>query len=235
LFCRSIWNRTKNSPDYRQALVWLFATLFIWFLTHSQIVAPLTGVYADRWFYMAFWIVLAVLFLFVQNLEVQRQKIFLRLRLSLLLLLIPLVFMTVQRARLWQDPLNLYQTDLKHFHRSAFYLNNAGVELFRRNRWLESLDYFQKSAEQNPYWNVPLSNFGAAKEKHGKFSEAEILYKRALALSFYPLAAENLAKLLYSENRFDEFNEFLKTIGLVYLPKNETLLKIESLLKSRKK
>ena len=62
------------------------------------------------------------------------------------------------------------------------FLNNRGFNLFRQERYFESVPYFEKAIQKNPEFAYPWNNLGFAKYKLGETEQAMSLIDKSLEL-----------------------------------------------------
>ncbi len=199
-------------------LFWLLIGLGL----HSQIIIPLDGTVADRWFYFPMVGLLGFLF---SNFKKQY---------------IPLVWVcgfafavrSYSRSLDWQDGFTLYAHDVRVDPESYILQNNLGVELFRRGLIKEAQEHFKLSIEYKPIWTTNWNNLGATFERENKLSEAQDCYQKSIANGDYYLAFENLAGILIKQNKLSEAKAFLEEQALVKFPKNDRLLSYYNYLKA---
>jgi tetratricopeptide (TPR) repeat protein len=212
-------SRYLFSIGHKNITLFFLSTIFFWFVLHGQMLIPLDGVYADRWFYIGVWALTSLLVLLLSH-------TFSIKKLSASLTLITLLFgiRCFTHSSDWQDPKVLYQRELSLHPWDAIMANNVGVMLFREQQIPESESYFTKSTQLNPNWNVAWNNLGAVKENQQKFSEALELYLKSLQISPYPLAYENYVNLLIKLGEKEKAYQFLKLQALPLYPFNKTLI-----------
>ena len=218
-------SRNLFSMGHKNITLFFLSTIFFWFVLHGQMLIPLDGVYADRWFYIGVWVLTSLLVLFLSHIISVRN-------LSIALTFISLLFgfRSYAHSLDWQDPLILYQRELAMHPWDAIMANNVGVMLFRKQLVQESESYFTKATQLNPNWNVAWNNLGAVKEQQQKFSDALELYLKSLQIAPYPLAYENYAKLLIKTGEKEKAYQFLKLQALPLYPYNKTLLEFKNYL-----
>ena len=212
---------SKLYKIHKNLILFFISVLVGWFILHGQMIVPLDGVYADRWFYIGVWGISSLLMIFlVQNYDSKKLKIILTF------ILILFSFRTYYRSLDWSEPLILYQREADLHPWDAIMVNNVGVELFRQNRGAEAGPYFLMATELNPHWNVAINNLGAYEEQLNHNVEALKLYYKSLSVAPYPLAYENYAKLLLKMGKIDEAYSFIKDQALPLYPQNQILLNL---------
>ena len=221
---------TKLYKVNKKILLFFISVFVGWFILHGQMIVPLDGVYADRWFYIGVWGLSSILMIFlVQKFDSKKLKI------SLLFILIAFSFRTYFRSLVWSEPLALYQREAELHPWDAIMVNNVGVELFRQNRVSVAGPYFLKATELNPHWNVAINNLGAFEEQQGHNEEALKLYFKSLTVAAYPLAYENYAKLLVKMGKRELAYAFIKEQALPLYPNNQILQALWKLLNQYQK
>ncbi len=231
IFSLFIFLQTKkviNSKDKKYVNFFLIVLLF-WFLLHGQILHPLDGVYADRWFLIGVWSLLSLLHIFFSKFLTRKSGQYI-----LCLIIIILSTRSYIRSTDWSDPLIFYQREFALHPWDAVMSNNVGVELFQKHRISEAELYFSKSIELNSNWSVSWNNLGAIRENQNNNQAALELYYKSLSLSAYSLAYENYAKLLVKLGEDAKAKTFLQERALPNYPYNQTLQQLWAYLNQKK-
>jgi tetratricopeptide (TPR) repeat protein len=208
---------------------YLFAVgcLLAWFALHSNLIVPLDGTYADRWFYLAnLPFSILILLLLERTSWTLPPKI---AGIALIGLSCGFAARTWIRLEDWANPIELYEREFALHPWDAIMANNVGVELFRRGDVAPSEPYFQQATELNPLWDVAWNNWGAVAEREGKKDKALTLYEKAISLGTYSLAYENYATLLLATGQQQKCSQFLEK-ALAIFPENKKLNEISKVL-----
>jgi tetratricopeptide (TPR) repeat protein len=195
--------------------------MFFWFILHGQIIIPLDGVYADRWFYLEVWGLSSLLIVFLYHRFASKNLI---IFLSSIIVLFGI--RSYVRSLDWNDPLNFYRRESSLHPWDAVMSNNVGVELFRHQKILEAEPFFAKATQINPRWPVAWNNLGAVREHEKDIDKALEMYLKSLNAAPYSLACENYAMLLYKRSEIEKVREFLKDKALPLFPNNPVLMEI---------
>lgn len=203
----------------------LSAGLFL----HSQLLAPLDGTVADRWFYFPMFAILGLLLV-----AIPWSRFSLRATLAFA---VPLLLLmggrSMARSFDWADGFTLYAHDVAIAPDSYDMQNNYGVELFRHGQFDEALLHFKRSTELAPHWTINWNNLGAAHDHFQHTNEAEYAYCRSINNGVYYLAFENYAAILIRTGRLERALAFIDKLGLKGLPQNPKLLQMREILNSR--
>ena len=208
------WLRSRD-----QVFLFFFLWSIIGFGLHSQILVPLDGVFADRWFYFPGLGVIGMLATFC----IRRWPDSRALRAIFLIVLVPMAIRSYVRSADWQDPFTLYSHDIEFLPGSYDLQNNLGVELFRRGRLSDAKTHFEISTQLAPHWTVNWNNLGSVHWSTGDLDRAEKDYLRSMENGTYHMAFENYVSLLLKENRRPEAKAFLENKALVLFPENPVL------------
>jgi len=203
------------------------STFFIlWFsigLLPTLNIIPLDMTIAERWLYFPMIGLLAWISLLIVQLIQNFPKIWRKISyILLILIIIMLSIRTVVRASNWKNGLTLFSHDIQYSKNSFDLANNYGVELFRVKKIDEAEKHFTKSIKLQPKWAIPHNNLGAAIERKGDLEGALTEYKKAIELSDYYLAYENVGGVLLKMKKFDEAKNFLSQ-ALLKFPRNANL------------
>lgn len=216
--------KTKSKPA-----IFFSLCLGAGLLLHSQLLAPLDGTVADRWFYFPMF---ALLGLIIVSVPWDRISIRTTIAVAVPLLLL-LGGRSMARSFDWKNGFTLYGHDVAIAPDSYDMENNYGVELFRHGRADEALPRFKRSTELAPHWTINWNNLGAAYERAGRLAEAEYAYCRSINNGVYYLAFENYAGMLIRTNQLERARAFIEKLALVGLPQNAKLLEMREFLNAR--
>jgi len=114
---------------------------------------------------------------------------------------------------------------------NAISLNNLGLVRARQKRWKESVDYYQQAIRLLPKYVDPHLNLGALYMEMGRYPEAELQLRAAVAVGpLNPHARNQLGLLYLRESRVAEAREqFLQSLqGGATAEACEALGKIEA-------
>ena len=215
--------RTLFASKYKSQAQFFISVLLGWFFLHGQLLVPLDGVYADRWFYIGTWGLSSILILYLHlNQKIHTKKFYIVFS----IILVCLGIRSFARSLDWQEPLNLYRREVELHPWDAIMVNNVGVELFRHQKIMEAEPYFKKATQLNPKWNVAWNNLGAFYEQQFNYTLALELYLKSLTVAPYPLAYENYAKLLMRMGEKEKVYLFLKEQALPLYPHNPILIQL---------
>ena len=216
--------RELNQSPYKKQVHFFLTVIILWFILHGQMLVPLDGVYADRWFYIGVWGLSSLLMIYFHHK-------FSSLKLKIILGLILIIFSARSYVRSldWEESLNLYTRESELHPWDATMNNNVGVELFRQNKIKESESYFLKATELNPKWSVAWNNLGAVLEQKNDLTGAMNLYLKSANLG-YSLAFENYTQILIKMGENEKANTFLKEKALPLYPQNTSLLRFWKML-----
>jgi tetratricopeptide (TPR) repeat protein len=206
---------------YKKLTQFFLLVMFFWFILHGQIIIPLDGVYADRWFYLEVWGLSSLLIVFLYHRFASKNLI---IFLSSIIVLFGI--RSYVRSLDWNDPLNFYRRESSLHPWDAVMSNNVGVELFRHQKILEAEPFFAKATQINPRWPVAWNNLGAVREHEKDIDKALEMYLKSLNAAPYSLACENYAMLLYKRSEIEKVREFLKDKALPLFPNNPVLMEI---------
>jgi tetratricopeptide (TPR) repeat protein len=196
--------------------------LLAWWALHGNVLVPLDGTYADRWFYLACLPCLMLAILWLEKRSIAWNS---KLVVSLgCLVTIALSVRTAVRLDDWCHPIELYRRETAFHPWDAIMTNNVGVELFRSGNIQDSAEYFQRASQLNPIWDVAWNNQGAVAQRLGQAGQALALYEHAVSLGTYSLAYENYAGLLLATGQLDRCRDFLGQKALRIFPENPSLL-----------
>ena len=204
----------------------IFIFFFLWFLIgllpHLQIV-PLNMTVAERWLYFPMIGLLGMIGTILSKFKITNLKF----KIAGVVIISLLFLRSFVRTLDWRSGLSLYSRDIRKD--SSFDLqNNMGVELFRVRKYNEAKKYFEISTRLAPYWWVNWNNLGAAYEREHNFAKAQECYEKAIHNGKYPLAYENLAKILVLRGKDKKkASEFVKK-ALQLFPESETLQIVNS-------
>lgn len=196
---------------------------------HSQLLAPLDGTVADRWFYFPMFALLGLIIV-----SVPWDRISIRTTIAVA---VPILLLmggrSMARSLDWKNGYTLYGHDVAIAPDSYDMQNNYGVELFRHGKVDEALPRFKRSTELAPHWTINWNNLGAAYDHLKRLTEAEYAYCRSINNGVYYLAFENYAGILIRTGRLERAMSFIEKLGLVGLPHNAKLLEMREFLNSR--
>jgi tetratricopeptide (TPR) repeat protein len=195
----------------------------LWLLLHTHLIIPLDGIYCDRWAYLFVWIVLSLLFIFLQSLNLNFKKII------IFSIIISLVFIGRIYIRLqdWNEPLRFYLREAEIHPYDSTMTNNVGVEYFRQGEISMAKSYFEKSIELNNHWSVSLNNLGATYDRYGDYLNAQKYYMASVKTGDdYALGYINLTKVLIRLNKINEAKSFLKEKALPLFPQNAEIIQL---------
>lgn len=211
----------SNTKPLRFFTLWYIGGMLI----HSQLLAPLDGTVADRWFYLPMIGLLGVGAFSLQSVWPKYRW----LRVCVAILIIPLAARARVRGYNWVNGFALYEHDLKLAPDAYDIQNNYGVELYRRGRRVEALKHFKKSTELLDHWMISWNNLGAAYENIGQTDEALKAYCNSISQGVYYLAYMNYPNLLMRVGQYQQALDFIHFLGLVNLPNNRQLLQIHEI------
>ena len=210
----------------------VFLFFFLWALAglalHSQILVPLDGTFADRWFYFPGAGLIGMLAtVLTKELRPTRAK-------AALAIIIIGIFAgrSFNRSLDWKDAYTLYSHDIELMPESYDLQNNFGVELFRRGQVSEAKTHFEISTGLAPHWTVNWNNLGTVHWRAGDLKAAENDYRRSIENGTYYMAFENYAGLLLKEDRSEDARNFLEQRALLLFPGNPVLLEDLKIAKS---
>ncbi|HEY4323172.1 MAG TPA: tetratricopeptide repeat protein [Mucilaginibacter sp.] len=113
------------------------------------------------------------------------------------------------------------------------FLNNRGFNLFRQERYLESVAYFEKALQQNPSFAYPLNNLGFAKYKLGEMEKGLSLIDQSLDLDKGNAFAWKNKGIIYKDqgNKKEALKNFNLALKYGYKEKygNEVTLLMEEI------
>ena len=121
----------------------------------------------------------------------------------LLMLIVCCGFWTLERNKIWQDPIRFWQDTIKKQPKARGY-NNLGVALYEAEKLDEAGANFSRAINLLPDFPEAYSNMGLVQYKRNKFDEAEKYIKHALILrSDYIEGRLNLACLYKDQGKYD--------------------------------
>ena len=101
-------------------------------------------------------------------------------------------------------------------------MSQLGYIYLNQNRYAEACPLLEKSVAIAPNWSINTNNLGVCYYNMGKFEEAGAHFRKSIKNGRYPLAYENLARLLIKQKRYPEATEFIE-MALKILPDNPVL------------
>lgn len=225
LIILAIYFKSKAKDLFK---IYLF--FLIWFILglglHLQIF-PLDMTVAERWFYLPEIGLLGILGIVVQVFLMENQSLEVKKIKSILLILFIFLILflsirTIIRNTNWKNGLALYSNDIKITQGSFDMENNLGVELFRVGKYDEAKIHFENSTKIAPFWWTNWNNLGVMIEREKDYEKAINYYQKSIDNGKYYLAYENIAKLLFIQNKSKEAKEFIEQ-SLRILPNNSNL------------
>lgn len=200
----------------------IYLFFFLWFIfglgLHLQIF-PLDMTVAERWFYLPEVGLLGMMGIICVYWAKKIKSI---LPIVFIFLILCLSAKTIIRNTNWKNGLTLYSHDILFTHGSFDLENNLGVELFRVGKFDEAKIHFENSTKIAPYWWTNWNNLGVMFEREKDYKKAFEYYQRSISNGSYYLAYENIAKLLFTQNKPKEAKEFIEN-SLKILPNNANL------------
>ncbi len=178
---------SSNRKTYLFGLLWFFTCL----IPVSNIILPLASTIRQH------WICLAIFGLIISVTSIISTKKHIIIIPILYILIVLLSLTSYHRSSIWEDPLTLYQNDLKYEPRSFVLLNNLGYEYFKNKNYKKAEQYFYKSIYNTPKhaYDVALNNLGVIFEMKGDMKKATYYYKKSIKVGNYSLAYKNLNRL----------------------------------------
>ncbi len=225
LIILAIYFKSKVNNSFK---IYLF--FLVWFILglglHLQIF-PLDMTVAERWFYLPEVGLLGILGIIVQTFIMEDQSFRVKKVKSILLILFIFLILflsirTIVRNTNWKDGLALYSNDIKITQGSFDMENNLGVELYRVGKYDEAKIHFENSTIIAPFWWTNWNNLGVMIEREKDYKKALDYYQKAIDNGKYYLAYENIAKLIFIQNKPKEAKEFIEQ-SLKILPNNSNL------------
>lgn len=154
-----------------------------------------------------------------------------------LLLALPLGYSTYQRNLVWSSGKNFWGNIIANAPGKARAYNNYGVELSQQfKQYKESIPYFRKAIEMDPYYPDPCNNLAVACSHLGDTDTAIEALRRGLKINpYYPEGYNNLASFLLQQKKLDQAEKALMhaikmrphygkayfNLGRIYLERNE--------------
>jgi len=122
------------------------------------------------------------------------------------LCVIPLIFFTVKRNKVWQNGLNFWGDVIAHAPGKARAYNNYGVELSQNwGKYAEAIPYFQKAISMDNNYADPHNNLAVSYAQIGNMDGAiEAIINGIKIYPFYPEGYNNLASFLMHKNDFEK-------------------------------
>jgi protein O-mannosyl-transferase len=152
-------------------------------------------------------LVIAILYRFVKN----------SWGMTSFLLVVVCVFgyWTVERNKIWQDPVVFWQDSIKKYPGKYRPHINLGHALARSGEMERAEKHLRKAIALNPNSKIAFNSLGALFMKLNRREEAEYFYKQSIKREKrYTIAMLNLGTLLMQDKRYDEaiaqFRAFLK-------------------------
>jgi len=215
-----VWLMVKNRGHH---LLWFF---LLWSLAglglHSQLLTPLDGTVAERWFYftsMGLVGLVAVLLSLGKATPISSRLI----PSSFFAVAVVFGVLSYQRSLLWESDYTLAMNDVKVDPTSSFMQNNMGVELYKRGQPVEAIPYLEKAVELSPYWNLAWNNLGVMRQTLKDFKKAEAAFLKSIELGANALAFRNYPIVLLEQGRREEAAKFLREKAIVFFP-NDPLI-----------
>lgn len=215
-----VWLMIKNK---NHQLLWFF---LLWSLAglglHSQILTPLDGTVAERWFYftsMGLVGLVAVLWSLGKATLISSRLT----AISFLAIALLLGLLSYQRSLHWESDYSLALNDVKVDPTSSFMQNNMGVELYKRGQASEAIPYLEKAVELSPYWNLAWNNLGVMYQTLKDFKKAEAAFVKSIELGANALAFRNYPIVLLEQGRREEAAKFLREKSIIFFP-NDPLI-----------
>ena len=224
LFLFFIFKISKQlfNSSYKLHTQFFLVVLLFWFVLHGQMLIPLDGVYADRWFYIGVWGLSSLLIIFAYH-----KYDSLKLQVVLGFVLLALSLRSYARSLDWQDPLTLYRHEVALHPWDAKMNTFLGLEFFHQKKFLEARPYLVKATELSPngarYWN----NLGSLQGHLKDYQGALRMYEKSLSIEKTNLVSHNYLWLLLKINEREKALKFLNEQALVWFPDDAIFLKVK--------
>jgi len=98
---------------------------------------------------------------------------------ALVLVLVPLVWMTDRQSRVWRNSETLWRHTLSATERNYVAHNQLALVLLESDRYDEGVAELEAAIAANPGFPIPLGNLAVARAKRGDFAEAARLLREA--------------------------------------------------------
>ncbi len=226
--CLLLWaliayGRKRGDPNYWLMFWWTTAGLGF----HSQILVPLDGTLAPRWFYFTSvgWIGLLLFALQQSWPGFVRPKVAAFTAIAGFFCLL-----TYARAMEWRNDDALFSAEIDRLPDSFVVQNNYGVQLFKHGDLEGAERHFRASTELAPNWTVNWNNLGAVYSRRGNLDKAIECYKQSIEHGKYDMAYENYVKALVTQNRAQEALTFVNERGLRDFPADEVMMELKGRL-----
>ncbi len=212
---------------YNKNKYFLFGLL--WFFI---ILAPRTNVISinrpmyEHWLYLpilGFYLALfSLLLLLINRIKKEKAKIYIFyiFIITIFVYVFYLSHLTIERNKLWQDPITFYQYNLEYTPNSFIQHNNLGMALANEGRYKEAIKHYEKALSISDFYPQVHSNYANSLLAINKLNEAEKQYLIALEKS--PRFIVPYRKLLFiytkenQEEKIEElFNRFKDNFGYI--------------------
>jgi Tfp pilus assembly protein PilF len=215
----------------------LFAFCIFWFfitLSVESSVVPLEIIYEHRLYLPSMMMALATAW--ALHFLVRRATLVCCVSVAVSLVLSA---WTIERNRVWQEPLVFWQDGVKKTPKNARVHVNLGREYFKIGEYEKAKSHYLIATEINPDVPYGYNELGVLWATLGDDNKAEYSFKKAIATqSSYSPSLLNLGRLLFKKKKYDEVISYLlplakytldaeyllevnRTLGLSYMHKGE--------------
>ena len=184
-------------------------------------VVPLDSTVADRWHYMPSLGLIGLFLFWIEN-SLPRREARYYAAVVAVLFVGGFGFRTHIRNEDWANEEKLLSRDLIFQPESFSMMSQLGFIYLNQNRYTEACPLLEKSVAIASNWSINTNNLGVCYYKIGKFEAAAAHFRKSIKNGRYPLAYENLAKLLIKQKRYSEATEIIE-MALKVLPDNPVL------------
>ena len=194
----------KSHKTYFQVLffgvAWFFAAI-----SPMSGITPVNGLMYEHWLYMPMIGPLVILLYFLSRLSFRNVIIAVLITLTAWF-----SYLSIQRNRLWGDPIRFFEDILKYEPASARTLTNVANLYFDQSNVAKAEEYYLRAVGSNTSFPQAYYNLARLYRDQGKYADAIPLLKRAIAVdSRFFYAYQELAIIYAHEGAFKESRDAL--------------------------
>ncbi len=196
---------TRNFWKYR---IFTFSVLwfFIWLVPASNIL-PLNHPMAERYLYISsvgFCLLSAAMI--IQPFYFKPQKaISININKAQILFLVLLLsgysILTINRNKIWREPITFWDEAMKQSPSSSRAYTNLGYAYFKKKMYNESIDAYQRAIKKNPDYADPYAGLSLAYLELGNFGKSQHYIETALRLAPDSFSNHNIQGRIFIRNQ----------------------------------
>jgi tetratricopeptide (TPR) repeat protein len=221
-----------------------FAFGLLWFFI---ILAPRTNIISinrpmyEHWLYLpilGFYLALFSLIFFIVN-SIKKEKIK-KYTLYIVITIICtyalyLSYLTIERNKVWQDPVTFYQYNLKYTSNSFIQHNNLGMALAEEGEYKKAAEHYQRALAINDDYPQVYSNYANSVLVLNRLDEAKRNYLKAIEKSpRFSIPYQKLLLIYTKQDKQDKIEELFNRFKDNFSYRNYLDFKLSYYLQTQK-